>query len=103
MGSVLFIVGLPGSGNSTLANQMSKEDGRIIIDDPKDFKKEVVPFLDKDIIVTDPTLCFEESRNSAAKKLKEFNPDLKLDWIYFENDPEQCLLNVKSRNDGRNV
>ena len=32
------------------------------------------------------------------KKISDVNPNAKLDWIYFENDPESCLKNVERRN-----
>lgn len=99
MNNIILIVGLPGSGKSTLAKRINQDNDNKyhIIDDPKDFKTEVLPYLMKDVIITDPQLCFEKNRQAAQDKIKEVNPDAKVDWIFFENDPESCLLNDEVR------
>jgi hypothetical protein len=50
------------------------------------------------LIITDPQLCFDETRKMAKEKIKSINPDIEIDWIYFENDPESCLINAEVRN-----
>lgn len=100
MVNILFIVGLPGSGKSTLAKKINKDnDGKyLIIDNPKNFELDIQPHLDRDLIITDPQLCFEKNRKKAEERIKSINPDVKIDWIYFENDPESCLINAEFRN-----
>lgn len=100
MNNILFIVGLPGSGKSTLAKNINKDNNGkyTIIDDPKDFKKDVLPYLDNDLIIVDPSLCIEENRTSAVNMIRKNNPDVNIDWIYFENNPNACLGNSYIRN-----
>ena len=103
MANILFIVGLPGSGKTTLANRINKENGGKyrIIDDPRNFNSDVLPYLGEDLIITDPHLCFESNRKAAIERILSINPDTKIDWIFFENDPEACLKNVKGRDERR--
>ena len=97
--TIILIVGLPGSGKSNLAKQINKDnDGKYkIINDPKEFE-EIKSHIFEDLIVTDPHLIFENNRKMAINKIKELNPDCKIEWIFFENDPEQCLINSNIRN-----
>lgn len=94
-----MIVGLPGSGKTTLAKKINGDNGNKyhIIDDPKNFETDVMPYLDRDVIITDPYLCFKNFRVAAIKRIESINPDIKIDWLFFENDPEKCLENSKNR------
>ena len=99
MNNILFIVGLPGRGKTTLANMINKDNDNKyrIIDDPKNLDQ-VLPYVNEDLIIVDPALCFQQNREDAIKKISDVNPNAKFDWIYFENDPESCLKNVDRRN-----
>ena len=96
--TIILIVGLPGSGKSHLANRINDDNnGKFtIIDDPKDFK-EIEDIINTDLIITDPQLCFEKNRQNALKRIKSLNPDCKIEWIFFKNDPEKCLVNTRIR------
>ena len=98
--NIIILVGLPGSGKSRMAKQINIDNGNKykVIDDPKSLENDIKPFINKDLIITDPALCFESNREKAEEFFKEFAPDAKIDWIYFENNPEQCLINADIRN-----
>ena len=98
--NIILIVGLPGSGKSELSKMINRDNDNKyhIIDDPKNFDTDIKPYLDRNLIITDPALCFEQNRESAIKYITSLVSDVKIDWIFFENDPESCLLNSKNRN-----
>jgi hypothetical protein len=98
--NIIILVGLPGSGKSRMAKQINLDNNNKykVIDDPKSLEKDIKPFINQDLIITDPALCFEANREKAKQFFKEFAPNSKIDWIYFENNPEQCLINADIRN-----
>ena len=55
----------------------------------------------KDVILVDPWLCYPSTREIACKRIEEWGATI--DEIFFENDPEAALRNVRHRNDGRHV
>ena len=87
--NIIILVGLPGSGKSRMAKQINIDNGNKykVIDDPKSLENDIKQFINKDLIITDPALCFESNREKAEEFFKEFAPDAKIDWIYFENNP----------------
>jgi uridine kinase len=97
--TIILIVGLPGSGKSKLANQINLDNHNKfrIINDPKNFN-EIKKHIDENLIITDPYLCFEKNRQQAEKLIKKLNPNSKIEWIFFENNPKQCLINSNVRN-----
>ena len=102
MTKINCIVGLPGSGKTHLANKMVSEfEKPLIIDDIKDQTQLPENDIYSDIIITDPNFCYALIRDCAEKilNLKYGN----INWIFFENNKEKCLINVSHRNDGREV
>ena len=90
--SIVFIIGLPASGKTTLALQ--RYTNHILIDDPR--SKPIID-LTKDYVITDPDLC----KPKVFDVVKNLYPEAY--YIFFTNDPYQCNENLKKRNDGRNI
>ncbi len=94
----VLITSLYGSGETFLAKQL---DGFLLDDMKEGIKRLKQSFELKTIIITDPTLCISKNRISAELILKELHPNCKMEWKFFENNPEKCLVNLKHRNDNR--
>jgi len=91
---IIFVVGLPGSGKTSYAKTI----GGVLVDDPKgldDFPLERVDLL----VVSDPMLCVLKTREEGEEVLRERYGDFETEYIFFENDPCQCLSNSQRRKD----
>lgn len=105
----IMIVGLPGSGKTTFAhNNYGNVENHIIFDDfsinPRKHINDYNREKPSTVVIPDPNLC-GVSREVAERKIKEMFgiDDICFEWIYFENNPEQCKINAIERNDNRNV
>jgi hypothetical protein len=100
---VTCVVGLPGSGKTHWAQAQPHSH---VCDDPKHVSE--LPSVDwliqnnQDLIITDPWFCDGEVRHSCESHIKRLY-GVPPDWVFFENDPEQCMMNVLLRQDGRQV
>ena len=97
----IWIHGLPGSGKTHLSNEISKDQKFVILDDIGNISK-VVSNLDKEnnIILSSP--YFDNYINLGLDlKLKSIlkDYDYDIDEIWFENNPENCIKNIKNRTD----
>lgn len=114
MKNLVVIVGLPGSGKTNAAQNYSDFLDYIVFDDVGNdeyMMNKLYSYLtywkdlDNDwrsgVVVTDTFLCEPKNRSSFQKKLNEYG--LRPTWLFFENDPEQCIKNVQNRNDGRKI
>lgn len=100
MTEIYCIVGLPGSGKTYLATQLLKPYS-IIIDDIVSIEELPKDGLYNLIIINDPYFCLSSTRNMAEEVLLRKYGNI--NWIFFENNKEKALKNVKFRNDGRKV
>ncbi len=106
-----IVVGLPGSGKTTLGKRLLNEspDDTLFIDDfslNTDDANKFDVALHNRIIITDPYLCriphswvTGEAQNYVAEMCLKFFPALRngdVDWEahFFENDLEACLKNI---------
>jgi len=107
MGTATLIVGLPGSGKSHLAERIASLDATantVIFDDMKMSDLEQARDTIKsgrNIVLTHPQLCVTSIRETAKITIEAWGGEV--DFLYFTNDPDACLANVKRRNDGRKV
>jgi len=115
MQEVTFIIGLPGSGKSTLIEHYKAHpfiDYKIY----DDWMTWTLDHLDKDfaadpnypdllqdlknntnIIISCIEFCDNEFLHKAEYYLKSQFPNLKITRIYFENNPEKAKSNIKYR------
>lgn len=102
MHKVLIVIGLPGSGKSTLAKKL---EGYIIFDDfiTTFFNGAVISELktQNKICLIDPRLCIPDIFNRYMDAILNYVQKEDIHLILFENDKDNCLNNIKLRDDKR--
>lgn len=113
MKSIIIVVGLPGSGKTFFCNQYKND--YAIFDDCKDlnqFQVAIDLFLNKKqkLIISNPWFVLKDVQEKIIELLISKNVDIENDveWVFFENNPQQCWENVCFRqkqdpNDKREV
>lgn len=104
MKTIVFIVGLPGSGKSFLGQELQKSFGGTFLDDPRGIEEVKQSLHTSDLVwIADPHLTRPHVRTTATERLSAelAGTPFRLSWIYFENKPEQCIQNNVTR--GREV
>lgn len=92
---ITLIVGLPGSGKTTLAKSM---EGHLIDDPEKRQDMLITPApAPAHLIITHPNLCVRESLKTLITFLSVYYSGVVPEIIYFENDPIQCMINASKR------
>lgn len=101
----IIIVGLPGSGKTHLAQQKLAENPSFKLFDDLDQSRfgELLDAMDwhKDVIITGPHLIKADAQKVCQELMS--GSGYEMEWIFFENDPGQCLINIMRRDDGRKV
>lgn len=112
--TLTVIVGLPGSGKSTLMEELRDshpgrpgDDFMIGVQGPDEEKSisdspryhELIEDLreSKSCAISDIIFCRKAFRQAIARTVRETLPEISLRWIFFENDPAQCLENIRRR------
>ena len=101
----LILVGLPASGKTIYGLNLAKRNNCLILDDPQSIN-DILNFISKENkgIICDPLMCLKSMRDDLIKKSKlKFSNSKKIKFIYFENNPNKCLINDLKRNKQANL
>lgn len=94
------IIGLPGSGKTTLAHEIGVDE---VYDDCLNdihYKEKVLSSLEqgKNVCITDPRFCIYSTFERNIKTFDHLHGQQSSIKVYlFENDLEKCILNVQKR------
>ncbi len=90
---IYLIIGLPGSGKTTLMKNFKRV---LIIDDIIDIK-ELPTNAPRRMAISDPYFCREKNLKLAVQTLANKYPEHTVKTIEFENNKEKALANAKRR------
>lgn len=102
--AVTFIVGLAGSGKSSLLAQMVydvvfEENFWLSDEDHRRNHIDLIWFLKKQFhcVVVERRFMVEQRRAEYEQRLKEEVPEIQVNWLFFENDNSSAEYNCRSR------
>lgn len=104
---IIMIVGLPGSGKTTLGSSFVKENpNSLFIDDISKLTNDAKEYLEKlkkenvsceNLLIADVFFCQKEVREKANQVIREVFPGSEIKLVFFENNIEKCNKNVEQR------
>ncbi|MGH9382952.1 MAG: hypothetical protein ACRD2N_01470 [Vicinamibacterales bacterium] len=107
---VIFVGGLPGSGKTPYLEQL-RDQGYEVFDDFQANARENSPHFERArrceeliqtlrsgriCVVADMRLICPDYRQEAQRFLEKALGSIALEWRFFENDADQCKLNIAS-------
>lgn len=100
----VILVGLPGSGKTYFGKSCDApffdditQNGGV------DYLFNNLSDKNDRVILSDYGFIFADTRKNVVNTLQEKFPGCLIQWIVWENNPEQCWINIQHRNDGRNI
>jgi len=106
---ISIIVGLPGSGKTFLGKALSKIYNINFFDDcvsDQSMWNSVLAEISKcnSCILSDPKLCHSDIMKELINRIKSASTcQIIIKYYYFKNEPEICIKNISTRDDGRVV
>lgn len=105
---IILLVGLPGSGKTTIGNALVNDaspigstlfidDISIITNNAKEYLHSLILENISQIIISDVYFSQEHVRDAASKTIQEVFPNTPIEYFFFENSVEKCLFNVEKR------
>ncbi len=104
---VIIIIGLPGSGKTTYSDTNEELKDCIIFDDFiryfwKGYVMKSIKNNDK-VCLIDPRLCMFDVFKRYISKIEKYVSRDKIKLVIFDNNPDQCLLNIKDRDNRKGI
>ena len=113
VGKLLIVIGLPGSGKTTYIQSFVKDNPEYSVYDDyqgETYNHDSDPRLSKHFgslvstlkqaksaVVSDIRYCVSYELNLFLAAILSSAPDTRIEFIYFENNPELCKQNVYAR------
>jgi len=104
MTKLTIIVGMPGSGKTTLGRELAHPEHQFSDVTSRGKKKDFGPggmgeliarlARGEDCVADSAEFTVPKYRDTFRSFLNEFLPEVKLEWIFFENDRVACLNNL---------
>lgn len=102
-----LLIGLPGSGKTTWLKENANPEFSLddISQTDKTLKqlKHIISLNPKEIWIADINFCDYSTLLKAQEKIKKLSQNSTFNFLIFPKTKEECLENVKQRNDGRLV